>query len=376
MAPVQVQPVRSRAELETFIRLPWRLYDGDRNWVPPIRSEQRRLLTPGRHPFWEHAERQLLLAWRDGQAVGRIAAIHNHTTNPLHPENVGTWGFFESERDPEVAVSLLTAAEQWLRARGLRASRGPMSPSMTYEVGLLVEGFDTPPTLMMTYNPPWYTELVTLAGYRKEKDLLAFLYPLGSPIQIPEWAAELARKLTQRGELTLRHGRRWHFRDDLRLMNQIYETCWRDNWGYTSASDAEIVETARSMVHIVDFDLTFFLYHRGTPVAVCVLLPDINQLLGRCNGRGGLAALLTIKRHWGEMDGLRGLMFGVLPEYRQTGVPLVALEHLRRILAAKPQYRWVELGWDLEDNDAINQLYIEGGLRPHKRWRVYRKDLA
>ncbi|MBI4859596.1 MAG: acyl-CoA N-acyltransferase [Candidatus Riflebacteria bacterium] len=374
MGAVEVAPVRGRADLTAFVELPWALYKGDPSWVPPIRSDVSTLLTPGEHPFWAHGQRELFLARRDGEVVGRIAAIVDGSYNAFHAEKMGSFGFFESRNDPEVAMALFAAAEAWLGDRGMEFVRGPLNPSTNYEVGLLVQGFRSPPTLMMTYNPPYYAELVFLCGFRKEKDLLAFLYRPGA--SLPAWALEVSGRLREKGEVTIRTANRRDLDADLKLMNRIYTECWSRNWGFVPMTEEEIVASSGTLKHIVDPDLAFFLCYRDEPVGVCLILPDVNPLLKRFDGTLGILAYIKLHLYWSsDVTGARGLLFGVREEYRQMGLPLVAFAYLHEVFSRKPQYRYVEVGWNLEDNDSINALYREGGLEPHKRYRIYRKEL-
>jgi hypothetical protein len=375
MARIAVRPVRTRAELSRFIDLAWDIYRDDPLWVPPLRAEQRRLLTPGRHPFWGFAERELFLAWRGDTAVGRIAAILDRSSNRFQQVRMGVWGFFECRNDPEAAVALFRAAETWARERDLAFMRGPMSPSPNYEIGLLVTGFDDAPVLMMTYNPPYYAELVALCGYHKEKDLLAYRYDLSR--ELPQYALDLAARIAERGEFRVRQARGGkHFTEELLELNRIYGECWSDNWGFVPMSEAEIRDTARQLRSILDLDLAFFVHRGDEAVGICLLVPDANFLLQRFNGSLGPLALLKLLLYRSKIAGLRGMLFGVKREYRQAGLPFFALSHLRGVLARKPQYRWIEMGWNLEDNPAINLLYEEGGLLPQKRYRIFRKDLG
>ncbi|HEY3382690.1 MAG TPA: hypothetical protein VGK32_13025 [Vicinamibacterales bacterium] len=373
MPRTEIRPVGTAAELKAFINLAWDLYAGDPLWVPPIKSEIAALLTPGRHPFWRFSRRELFLAWRGGRPIGRIAAIVDENHNRQHNERMGIWGFFECPNDLETAAALFRAAEQWLTAEGAAFARGPLNPSMNYEIGALIQGFDSPPALMMTYNPPFYADLAHLCGYRKEKDLVS--YVVGRDVPMPPWAVDLAKRIADRGEFAIITADRRHFTSQLHLLNQIYNECWSKNWGFVPMTDEEIDESAKLAKHFADLDLAFGVRHGDTPVGVCLLLPDLNPLLRRFNGKLGIRALAQYFRYRSEVTGLRGLIFGVKEEYRQMGLPFFVLNHLLHVLEGKPQYRTIELGWDLEDNDAINFLYEEGGLRVQKRWRLFRKDL-
>ena len=375
MAGVEVVPVRRRQEMRAFIELPWKIYRDDPQWVPPIKSKVAHLLDPERHPFWRFAQRELFLARRGPEVVGRVAAILDRRYNDYQQEKMGAFGFFECTRDPEAAAALFAAAGAWVRDQGLTFLRGPLSPSLNYEAGLLVQGFESPPTLLMTYNPPYYLELVKLSGFRKEKDLFTYLFtPEHRP---PAWTLELGERLLSRGEITVRRMEPRRFDDEVRLLTGIFIDSWKNNWGFSPPTFEEVRAMVQEIYPIIDLDLAFFLLFKGEPVGVCIIIPDLNPLLKRFNGKLGLGALVKKHLYWHEITGFRGFILGVKEDYRQMGAPFVALAYLMRMAAAKKaDYAYVELGWNLEDNQAINLLYEEGGLTPHKRYRIYRKDLV
>ncbi len=373
MPGVEVVPVKRKSEMKAFIDLPWRIYSEDPNWIPPLKSEQAKLLNPKKHPFWYFSQRELFLARRGEEAVGRIAVIIDGNYNRYHDEKMGIWGFFECTYDPEAAIALFYAAEKWIRSKGVAFMRGPLNPSTNYEVGMLVQGFDRPPTLMMTYNPSYYPEMVRHCGFNKEKDLLSF--SITRDYNPPDWAMSLAERVTRKGEITIRHVDPKHLEEEVSLLIQVYNECWANNWCFVPMSKGELKKSAKDMSHFLDRDMAFFLYHGNEVVGVFVAVPDINPLLKHFNGKLGFSALLTQYLPWSEIDGLRILMFGVKEEYRQMGVPFVAFDHLMGVIRNQEKYRYVEAGWTLEDNDAINRFFIEGGVDPYKRYRIYRKDL-
>jgi GNAT superfamily N-acetyltransferase len=202
---------------------------------------------------------------------------------------------------------------------------------------------------------------------------LAFLFT--RDYEPPDWASSLAGMFCQKSEITIRKANRRNLEADLLLMNRMYNECWTHNWGFVPMTDEEIKESAKPMYHFLDPDVAFFICHEDEPVGFCLILPDLNPLLKRFNGRLGLSALIKKYLYWSEIKGLRGLLFGVKEQYRQMGLPLVALGHLMRTLRKKDQYHYLELGWNLEDNHAINRLYEDFGAKPYKRYRIYRKDL-
>jgi GNAT superfamily N-acetyltransferase len=373
-APVTVHPVASRADLEAFIRLPWRLYAGDPCWVPPLLAEQRALFDRARHPFHRHATVQLFLARCEGQIVGRIAAIDNAQHTRTYGDGVGFFGFFESVHAPPVAQALLAAAANWLAARGLRAMRGPMNFSTNEECGLLVEGFDRPPVFMMTYNPPFYADLVAAAGLRKAKDLLAYL---GRREQLGQRQkfARVVERVRQRHDLRVRHADLRRFAAEVAVLKRVYNVAWRENWGFVPMTDEELDYLARRLRAIVVPELALVAEVGGEPVGVSIALPDYNEVLRHLNGRlwpfGFLKALWYRRR----IKRLRLVTLGVVPGYRKAGVDVVLVwETIERAL--RLGYEEAEFSWILEDNTVLNNTFVQWGVPPYKRYRIYERALV
>jgi len=373
MAGIKIVVVEGSSELKDFINLPWKLYAEYPKWVPPLKKEVRRLLDPRRHPFWSSAERRLFLALRGSQVVGRIAGIIDRCYNEFHGERMGIWGFFECADDPAAAKALFSAVETWGRLKGMAFLRGPLNPSTNYELGLLVEGFDYPPALMMPYNPPYYSRLVESCGFAKEKDLLAFL--IDGDYRLPEWMDSLAGRIARKKGIRIRRFRPKEEDAEFGLIKEIYNDSWSANWGFVPLSDEEMKDIQKSVMTFADPDLAFFIYYEDDPAAVCVIFPDINPLLKRLNGRIGLLGLLKALLYQREITGLRCLLFGIKDKYRQLGIPMLAFHHIFEVVRQKDKYRSLELGWTLEDNAAVNTLAVEAGARPYKRYRIFRKSL-
>ena len=373
MAGIEIITVEGESELKDFIGLPWRIYAGYSRWVPPLKKEVRRMLDPRNHPFWEFSERILFLARRGSETVGRIAGIIDYHYNQFHGEKMGIWGFFECADDLEAAAALFSSVERWVYQKGMTFLRGPLNPSTNYEVGLLIEGFDYPPALMMAYNPPYYPRLVESCGCSKEKDLVAFL--IEGPYQLPEWMDRLGERLTKKKGVHIRPFRPKDQDSEFALIKEIYNASWSGNWGFVPLSDNEIRDIQKTVMKFADTDLAFFIYYDQEPVAVCVILPDLNPLLKRLNGRIGLLGLLKLLIYRGEIRGLRGLIFGIKEEYRQLGFPMLAFHHLYKIVRKKEKYHYLELGWCLEDNESINFLVEEACAKIYKKYRIFRKSL-
>ena len=372
-ADIEIVVVEGGSELKDFINLPWKLYAKYPKWVPPLKKEIRRLLDPSRHPFWATAERRLFLARRGSQTVGRIAGIIDRCYNDFHHEQMGIWGFFECADDPAVAAALFSAVETWTREKGMDFVRGPLNPSTNYEVGLLIEGFDYPPALMMSYNPPYYSRLVESCGYAKEKDLFAFL--IEGDYQLPEWMNSLAGRIARKKGIQIRPFNLKQADVEFAQVKEIYNDCWSANWGFVPLSDEEMKDIQKSVLTFADPDLAFFIYYEDEPAAVCIIFPDVNPLLKRLNGRVGLLGLLKVLLYRREITGLRCLMLGVKEKYRQLGVPMLVFHHIFEVVRKKAKYNYLEMGWTLEDNEAVNTLTVEAGARPYKKYRIFRKCL-
>jgi hypothetical protein len=373
MAGIEIAAVEGRSELKEFIDLPWRIYAGYPNWVPPLKKEVRRVLDTHKHPFWEFSERILFLARRGSETVGRIAGIIDRHNNEFHNEKVGVWGFFECADDPAAAAALFSSVESWLRSKGMAFMRGPLSPSTNYEVGLLVEGFDYPPALMMAYTPPYYQGLVESCGFSKEKDLLAFL--IDGAYTLPEWMDRLAEKIAKKKGVHIRLYRPKEEDAEFALIREIYNEAWAGNWGFVPLSEDEMRDIQRNVMEFADPDLAFFIYYEDEPAAFCLIFPDMNPLLKRLNGRIGLQGLLKVLMYKGEIHGLRLLMLGIKEKYRQLGLPMLALHHICEIVRKKERYHSLEIGWTLEDNEPVNSLIEEAGAKRHKKYRIFRKSL-
>lgn len=373
MAGIEIIAVEGGSGLKDFIDLPWKIYSEYPNWVPPLKKEVRRMLDPRRHPFWEFSERILFLARRGSETVGRIAGIVDRRYNECHNEKMGIWGFFECADDPEAAAALFSSVEKWVLQKGMTFMRGPLSPSMNNESGLLIKGFEYPPVVGMAYNPPYYLRLVESCDFIKEKDLLAFL--IAGEYRLPDWMERLAERTAQKKGVHIRHVDPKQMNAEFALIREIYNDSWSGNWGFVPLTDNEMREIQKSVKHFADPGLVFFMYYDNEPAAVCVIFPDVNTLLKRLNGRIGLLGLLKALIYQREIKDLRLLMFGIKEKYRQLGLPMLAFRHIYEIGREKNKYQNLEMGWTLEENEAINSLVEEAGAKRYKKYRIFRKSL-
>jgi len=363
-------PVSDGRGLARFIAFPYDHYRGDPLWAPQLRMDVATLLSPRKNPFFRHADARYFLARSGGRVVGRIAAIKNDAHTELHGDRVGFYGFFESLDDQAVATVLFDAAAGWLRSQRLDTMRGPMSPSINDECGLLVEGFDTPPTVMMPHNPRYYVPLHTRYGFAKAKDLLAYE---GSGEEPPERVLRAVRVLGERKGITLRPLNMKRFAAEVELVKALYNAAWEKNWGFVPLTEAEIDHLAKQLKPIVVPELVCFAERAGQVIGFAVALPDLNVAL-RHNPSGRLYGIPLILWHARKITRLRVLLLGALKQYRASGVDALMYHWIWTQGRAKG-YRWGEGGWILEDNAPMNNAALQLGFRPYKTYRIYDKAL-
>ncbi|MGH7539079.1 MAG: GNAT family N-acetyltransferase, partial [Gemmatimonadales bacterium] len=350
---------------------PYTLHQRDPLWVPPLRMDVRTVLSPTRNPFFQHARAQYFTGWADRRMVGRIAAIRNDAHNRLHHDRVGFYGFFESVNDQAVATALFDAAAAWLAAQGCDTMRGPMSPSINDECGLLVDGFDTPPTLLMPHNPRYYVTLTEVAGFRKAKDLIAY-QSIGT--EPPERLIRGARLVAQRKGITLRMLDMRRFVEEVELVKRLYNEAWEQNWGFVPMTDAEIDHLAKALKPVVVPELVCFPERNGQVIGFAVALPDLNVAL-KHNPSGRLfPGIVKVLWHARRISRIRILLLGALKEYRHTGVDALMYQWIWEKGRAKG-YNWGEAGWILEDNTPMINGLLQLGFRPYKTYRLFDKAL-
>lgn len=369
---VEVRTVHGRADLARFIDLQWRIYADDPNWVAPLRMDVRALLDRAKHPFHKHAEVELMLAWRNGQVVGRIAAIVNHLHNDFHDDRVGFFGLFECIDDSDVAAPLLAAAEAWLAARGMESARGPVNLSTNdelYSPGILIDGFDTPPTIMMAHTPPYYRGLLEKAGYLKARDLFAYWVDVPPPPRL----VRMYERLVRSPGVTIRGLHMKQLEAEVGAIQTIYNSAWEKNWGFVPMTPDEITHLAAALKPVVNPDLCGLAYVNDEPVGFALGLPEYNQALRHVNGRLLPFGIFKLLWHRRRINAIRVLTLGLKPAFRQRGFDAALITHIF-IHAGKRNQARGECSWILEDNvEMRNSLERLGGVA-YKTYRVYEKS--
>lgn len=366
---VRIVPADTPRAMARFVDLPWRLYSDDPLWVPPLKRDVRLMFDRGKNPFFRHAEAQPFLAERGGRLVGRIAAIANEAHNTFHGDRAGFFGFFECEEDAGAAAALFDAAGEWVVARGKDALRGPMNFSTNDDCGSLIEGFDTPPMVLMPHNPPHHARLYEAARFRKEKDLLAYYL---DDREVPERLARGVEAVRRRSGVTVRSLDLSRFEEEVGRVRAIYNSAWERNWGFVPMTREEMDHMARQLRPVVDPDLLLFAEAGGEPVAFALALPDMNEALRHANGR--LFPLGALKIWWRarRIRRIRILTLGIRPEYRQAGVD-VLLYHEIYVRAVRKGHVAAECSWILEDNLAMRRPLERMGARVYKVYRIYER---
>jgi hypothetical protein len=366
-----VRPADSGSEFARFVDLPWRLYRNDPTWVPPLKADVRLLFDRAKNPFFEHAEVQPFLARKDGRVVGRIAAVANSAHNAFHEDQVGFFGCFECEDDPEAAKALFDAAEAWLAARGFDRMRGPMNFSTNDDCGSLVEGFTRPPSILMPHNPPYHARLYEAAGLAKAKDLIAYWFEGGGA---PERLRRGVETIRKRRNFVVRQMDLKRFESEVGLIRSIYNSAWDKNWGFVPMTEHEIDHMAKQLRPIVVPELVLFAEVRGEPVAFALGLPNLNHALKQANGSLFPLGFLKIWWHSRHIHDVRVLTLGVKEGYRTSGVDALLYFELFERGAAKG-YTHGEFSWILEDNLAMRRPLENMGAVPDKIYRVYERPV-
>jgi GNAT superfamily N-acetyltransferase len=371
LADTVVRAAGSRADVERFIRYPYSRYRDDPHWVPPLFMVEKERFDPRKNPFYDHARVNLYLAERDGEIVGRIAAIDDDNHNETHGENLHFFGYFEAE-DAEAAGALFDRLEERARELGRDAVRGPVNPSMNHTAGLLIDAFDSDPYVMMPYNPPEYPRYVESAGYRKVKDLYAWIFDSRWEIKKIGRLVERVRKRNKGLVIRPVDMKRWD--EELARVKDLYNRAWERNWGFVRYTEAEFDQLAKEFKIILDPELVALAEVDGELAGVAVLIPDANQVFKKMRGRLLPFGVFYLLRRNKIMDRVRLPILGVVPEHRNKGFELLMIYELYGRVIAKG-YKCCEASWTLEDNRAMNHIIEAGGAKRYKTYRIYQKEL-
>lgn len=376
--PIEILPVTTKAELDRFIRLPMALHRDDPHYIAPLLMERRQALSPKHNPYFAHAEVAFWLARRAGADVGRISAQIDAQALKVRPERVGHFGLLACIDDAAIAAALTGTAEAWLKTRGMTAVTGPFNLSINEEMGLLIDGFDHPPALLMGHDKPYLAPLLEARGYVKAKDVFAYLSPVSADL------SAAIQKRVERPEfrrITLRPLDMKHYDREIATLTGIFNDAWSENWGFVPLTPAEIAHTATALKPLIDPRLVCFAEVDGEPAAFLVCLPNLNEAIRDLGGRllpfGWLKLLWRLKVR--GVKSSRIPLMGVRRKYAKgilgAMMPFMVINAVKKH-ARKLGIRTVEMSWILEDNVPMNNIIRSVGGIPYKTYRIYRKDLA
>lgn len=376
-APLEIRPVVTRRDVDRFVKMPWSIYADDPHWVPPLLVEAKEFINPAKHPFYQHGAAAKFLAMRGSRVVGRIMASDDPNYNSQHGANVGCFGLFESIDEPEVAHQLLDAAATWLRSRGRTEIRGPIDYSTNYPLGLLVDGFDTSPRVMMNHNPPYYAALLESWGLAKVKDLYCWWF-LDPHDMVAKWR-DRAERIARRSGVRVRPFSMDDFDADVRRCLEVYNQSRTENWGFVRLSDEEFRYFARQLARLANPELILLAEIDDRPVGFSITLPDVNEAIAPLNGRlttlGLPIGLARLMYRMPRVKTARMLVLDLLEGYRRRGISELLI--LRTLDYGKNTigFTGAELSWTLEDNYLINRTIEAVGGQRYKTYRVYERGI-
>jgi GNAT superfamily N-acetyltransferase len=377
MSSIEISQVNSKTDRDAFIKFPWEIYRNDPAWVPPLLLERKEFLDRKKHPFYEHGDAALFLARAQGKIVGRIIASDDPNYNRHHKSNVGCFGLFESVNDQEVAAALIEAAANWVQAKGRTEIMGPIDYSTNYVCGLVIDGFEHPPTLLTPHNPPYYLQLLEGLGFVKVIDWYAWWFD--QPDRAMLRLRRLAASLKERHPVSIRCVNLRDFAAEAARIREVYNAAWKDNWGFVPFTEREFQALAKELKPIVVPEGALIAEIGAEPVGFIIGVPDINVALQKINGRLttfgipiGLAKLLYYKN---RIRKGRLVALGIKPEYRRGGIAERLVLQVMEEGMLKRGFT-TELSMTLENNHLINRFLKAIGARIYKRYRIYRRALS
>lgn len=378
MSKLIIRQVNSRRDIERFIRVPWSLYADDPHWVPPLLVELRARLSERKNPYFEHAKTALFLAERDGKCVGRISAQGCRLVQQYHGRDTGHFGFFECEHSPETAVGLFDAAERWLKDQSLGRVLGPFSLSINDEVGMLVEGFDRPPSVFMGHHLPYYESLLHEVGLQKEMD--AYAYSMNVEQPFPHRIRRMLQRTERDTTIQLRNVDRKHFGQELNRLLELFNESWADNWGYIPFTEPEVEHLARTIRPLIGNDSILIAEVDGQAAGFMVTLPNLNELIRDLNGR--LIPFNWLRLLWrlnfARCTTARVPLMGIRKKFQRSrtgaAIALSMIDRCRRTWVPKG-YTHCEMSWILECNEPMRRILEALGASRDKTYRLYSKQL-
>jgi len=368
-----IRLVTTKQERKQFLNFPYQHYSDDEHWIAPLKMEQKKLIDEENNPFYNDGEIALFLAEQDGEICGRIAAIQDRRYNDHHDNKTGFFGFFECINDQSVVDLLVKVASDWLRERGHTDILGPANPSMMDEIGILVDGFEYDPSIMMPYHKPYYDKLLKNAGLRKEMDMYAFRVTQAT-VNLDRMyrAEEIVRRRLPKFEL--REVDLKNLDEEVEIVRHIFNKAWSGNWGFIPLKKAELKDLAKDLKLILDPKVAHIAEVDGEPVAFSIALPDLNQALKHLDGTLFPTGIFKLLWHRRNINQIRTALMGVIPKYQGKGID--AMLHKEAIVNGREVgYKSSELSWVLESNKSMIKVAEKIGAQIEKTYRMYAREL-
>jgi len=377
MSDIEIRRVSNETEKIKFIKFPWKIYKGDDNWVPPLIFDVRNNLNTNKNPFFRHAKAEFWLAYKDGKPAGRISGIINHNHNKQYNDKTGFFGFFESIDDKNVSNRLFDTVGEFLRNEGMDTMRGPINLSTNDEVGLLIDGFDTPPVIMMTYNPKYYIDLIEHYGFEKAKDVYAYKTDksIADNKPVMDKLKRISDIVQKKENIKIRKIDIEDFENELLRVKEIYNNAWIENWGFVPMTDEEFTHIAKIFKQIIDKDLVYFAEVNGKPVGFSLALPDWNIVFKKLNGRLFPFGIIKFLLNRKKIDRIRIITMGIMKEYHRKGIEAVFIKDTI-LIGIEKRYNKADISWILEDNIPMIQTAEKLDLIRYKTYRIYDKKVG
>jgi len=362
-----------QSNIKKFIKFPVKIYDNCDYWVPPLISEEKKLLDKNKNPFFEHSKMKTFIAKQDGKILGRVAAIINKNHNETHDEKVVFFGFLDFVDDPKVSKLLLEKVKEYGKKHDMEIIRGPMDPSTNDTCGMLIEGFKDDPVVMMPYNYPYYKKHMKKHNYKKAMDLYSYEI-IAEDHTIPEKLDRVAKILKKRKNYSFEYITKSNIDNLIDDVITVYNKAWQANWGFVPMTEKEIVHMAETLKPILEPSLAFIIYDGDLPIGFSLSLPDANQAIKKTNGRLFPLGFIKLMLGWKDIDRVRNITMGVIPEYRKKGVEALLI-HKTFENGLEMDINKADLGWILETNKMMNRELENIGAEIYKKYRIYEKEL-
>lgn len=368
---IEVKPVdiKSKKDLKKFIKFPWEVYKGDKNWVPPLIMDMKAKFNPKSNPFLLHSQIQPFLAYKDNKIVGRIVGIINNNHNKTFNEKTGFFGFFETFQDYEISEALLDKAVQWVKSKDMDTLRGPANFSCNDDWGALIDNFDEMPMLLMPYNPPYYKTFFEKYGFTKAKDVLA--YKMSTEHKFPDRIVKIIEYAKKKQKIIIRNLNMKKYMEEIDILKGIYNKEWEQNWGFVPMTDKEFDHMAKELKAIADPRFVFFVIANGKPIGMSICLPNANEALIKIrNGRLFPFGLLKLLYYVKKIKSGRLLILGVAKEFRNKGIEPMLFDVTIKA-AQEAGWEWGEMSWVLEDNVLMRSSIEKAGGVVYKTYRIF-----